>query len=241
MLINGLTEMHCHILPNVDDGSKSVKMSLEMIEKLKAQGADTIVLTPHYYSNTISLEDFLKKRDTAFSNLTEALPENSPLLIPAAEVYISDYLFNYENLDSLCIGKSRYVLMEHRFTCDFGSDTMGRLNNLECDYRIKPVLAHIERYDALMDDQGLLEEYIDMGCLTQVNINSFADAHKKTRKKLFKYLEHGLIHLIGSDCHNTDRRPPDYEKGVNEIIKKYGNAPIEDFERNAKNLINNTL
>lgn len=241
MHINGLTETHCHILPNIDDGSKSVEMSLEMIEKLTAQGADAIVLTPHYYSNNISLEDFLKKRDAAFANLTASLPGNSPLLIPAAEVYISDYLFNYDNLDSLCIGKSRYVLMEHRFTCDFGNDTMGRLNNLECDYKIKPVLAHIERYDALMNDEGLLEEYVDMGCLTQVNINSFADAHKKTRKKLFKYLEHGLIHLIGSDCHNTDRRPPDYERGVNEIIKKYGNSPIEDFERNAKNLINNTL
>lgn len=241
MLINGLTEMHSHILPGVDDGSKSVEMSLEMIDMLKSQGADAIVLTPHYYSNRISLDDFLKKRDNAFAVLNDALPENSPLLIPAAEVYISDYLFNYENLNSLCIGKSRYVLMEHRFTCDFGEDTMGRLNNLECDYNIKPVLAHIERYDALMDDEGLLEEYVDMGCLTQVNISSFADAHKKVRKKLFKYLEHGLIHLIGSDCHNIDRRPPDYQSGLKEITKKYGTKPIEDFERNAKALINGKI
>lgn len=241
MTINELTEMHCHILPGIDDGSRNVETSLKMIDMLKNQGADAIVLTPHYYSNTISLDDFLRKRNNAFNILSNALPENSPKLIPAAEVYVSDYLFNYESLDNLCIGKSRYVLMEHRFTCDFGGKTIERLNNLECDYKIKPVLAHIERYDALMSDEGLLEEYIDMGCLTQVNISSFAEAHKKTRKKLFKYLEHGLIHLIGSDCHGVDRRPPDYQSGINEIIKKYGEKSVEEFKKNAKDLINGIL
>lgn len=241
MIINSLTETHCHILPKVDDGAKSVEMSLEMIEMLKAQGAETIILTPHFYSDSISLEDFLAKRDRALSRLKESLPENSPALYPSAEVYISPYLFNYENLDDLCIGNSRYMLVEHRFSSDFGKDTFDRLTNLDYDYKIKPVLAHIERYEALMSDEELLKDYIDMGCLTQVNINSFADSPKKLRKKLFKYLEHGLIHLIGSDCHNLDRRPPNYKDGVKEIVKKYGTKPIEDFEENAKRLLEGTI
>lgn len=241
MVINSLTETHCHILPKVDDGSKSIEMSLEMIDRLKTQGADAIILTPHYYSDSISLEDFLAKRERAFSLLNEALPENSPVLYLGAEVYISSYLFNYENLDDLCIGKSRYMLVEHRFSSDFGKDTFDRLASLDYDYKIKPVLAHIERYEALMSDEELLRDYIDMGCLTQVNINSFADSPKKLKKKLFKYLEHGLIHLIGSDCHNLDRRPPNYQDGVKEIVKKYGTKPIEDFEENAKKLLNGDI
>lgn len=241
MIINNLTETHCHILPEMDDGSKSVDMSLEMIERLKAQGAQNIILTPHFYSDSISLNDFLAKRERSFRLLEDALPENSPALHLSAEVFISQYLFNYENLDELCIGNSRYVLIEHRFSCDFGKDTFDRLTNLDYDYKIKPVLAHIERYEALMSDEELLKDYIGMGCLTQVNIKAFADLPKKQRKKLFKYLEHGLIHLIGSDCHNLERRPPDYQDGIKEIVKKYGTKPIEDFEENAKNLLNGTI
>lgn len=241
MIIDNLTETHCHILPNIDDGSKSVEMSLKMIDALKAQGAQAIVLTPHFYSNEISLDDFLAKRNRAVARLESSLPQGSPTLYPAAEVYISQYLFNYESLDALCIGKSRYALIEHRFTSDFGRATFERLSNLECEYNISPVLAHIERYDALMSDEKLLQEYIAMGCLTQVNVSSFADAPKKLRKKLFKYLEHGLIHLIGSDCHNLDRRPPDYQNGLKELVKKYGSKPVKDLQNNALRLINGEI
>ena len=150
MYINNLVEMHCHILPHVDDGSQDIETSLKMIERLKAQGAKRIVLTPHYYSNEISLDDFLKRRDKAFQRLSEAMPDDSVELIPAAEVYISDYLFNNDSLDRLCIGNSRYVLIEHPFSASFGSSDYDRLMNLYCDYKIKPVLAHIERYKALM-------------------------------------------------------------------------------------------
>lgn len=241
MVINNLTETHCHILPKIDDGSKSVEMSIEMINMLKAQGAEAIILTPHYYSDSISLEDFLARRDRSFNMLKESLPKGSPSLYLGAEVYMSSYLFNYENLDRLCVGNSRYMLVEHRFSCDFGKDTFDRLTNLYYDYQIKPILAHIERYDALMSDKELLKDYIDMGCLTQVNINAFVNSTRKQKKKLFKYLEYGLIHLIGSDCHNLDRRPPNYQDGINEIVKKYGTQPIEEFEKNAKRLLEGTI
>lgn len=59
-ILNGLTETHCHILPGIDDGSKDVETSLKMIAKLSAQGAEKIVCTPHYYSDSISLADFCK-------------------------------------------------------------------------------------------------------------------------------------------------------------------------------------
>ena len=116
MKINNLIEMHSHILPGIDDGAKDVQTSLKMIERLKEQGAETIVLTSHFYSDTMSLEDFLAKRDNAMAELTAALPDGSPRLISAAEVYISDYLFNYDSLDKLKIGNSDYVLIEHPFS-----------------------------------------------------------------------------------------------------------------------------
>lgn len=233
MFINNLIETHCHILPGIDDGSPDVETSLKMIHRLKAQGARAIILTPHYYSDSISYQDFLKARDNAFNMLNEALSDDDPILIPAAEVYMSNYLFNYENLDRLCIGNTRYALIEHSFSCDFSQNTYEKLLNLNYDYNIKPILAHIERYSALMNDEELLDEYINAGCLTQVNISSFSNAHRSTRKRLIKYLESGRIHLIGSDCHNLDTRPPEYENGIKIIAKKCGDEAIKVLEHNA--------
>ena len=105
--------------------------------------------------------------------------------------------------------------------------------NMYCDYGAKPILAHIERYQALMEDPYKLEDYIDMGCLTQVNISTFSDAHRSVKKKLFKLLDTGHIHLIGSDCHNLSSRPPEYEDGINEIVKKSGQEAVDALIRNA--------
>lgn len=237
MVIHNLVETHCHIIPGIDDGSPDVETSLKMIRKLQLQGARAIILTSHYYSDSISLNDFLKRRDTALAELIKALPDDCPKLIPAAEVFISKYLFSNERLERIAIGNSGYALIEHPFSSSFSQDTYDRLMNLNYECGIKPILAHIERYPALMEDESLLDDYIDMGCLTQVNINSFADSSRHIRKKLIKYLETGRIHLIGSDCHNLSSRAPEYERGVNEIIKRCGKEALDTLERNANLLV----
>ncbi|MGN0457342.1 MAG: CpsB/CapC family capsule biosynthesis tyrosine phosphatase, partial [Eubacterium sp.] len=148
MVINNLVETHCHILPGIDDGAQDVETSLKMIARLQEQGAEKIILTPHYYSDSISLDDFLRLRDKAFNELLRALPPGSPTLIPGAEVYISDYLFNNSSLDELKVGSSNYILIEHAFSSDFSQRSYDRLLNLYCDYGARPILAHIERYRA---------------------------------------------------------------------------------------------
>ncbi|HIY34431.1 MAG TPA: hypothetical protein IAA24_04875 [Candidatus Eubacterium faecigallinarum] len=236
MLINNLAETHCHILPGIDDGAPDVETSLEMIKRLHLQGAKAIILTPHYYSDSISLNDFLERRDKAYNKLMQALPPGSPKLIPAAEVYISRYLFSNENLERLAIGNSGYALIEHPFSSDFSDEEYDRLLNLNYEYGLKPILAHIERYSALMENEDLLDEYLAIGCLAQVNIGSFVNAPRHIRKRLIKYLETGRVHLIGSDCHNLTSRPPEYEKGIKEIIKKCGAEAVDILEENALTL-----
>lgn len=238
MFIKNLVETHCHILPGIDDGAKDVETSVKMLQKLQMQGAEKIIATSHYYSDSISLADFINRRNAAAKKLQSALPPQSPEIILAAEVYISKYLFNNEDLSELCIGSSKHILIEHPFSCSFSYDSYDRLMNLTCDYGVKPILAHIERYEALMNDASLLDEFINMGCLTQVNISSFTQAPRSIRKKLFKYIESGRIHLIGSDCHNLTNRPPQYTDGVKAIIEKCGSEAVDRLVRNA-NLITN--
>ena len=98
MVIPGLIEMHCHILPGVDDGSKDTETSVKMLRRLALQGAETVVLTPHYYSDSISLADFTARRNAAFANLQAALPPDAPRLLLGAEVYVSRYLMNNADL-----------------------------------------------------------------------------------------------------------------------------------------------
>lgn len=237
MIIDNLVEIHCHITPGIDDGSQDIETSLKMIERLKEQGAKKIVLTPHYYSDTISLDDFLRRRDTAVNALLKELPSGSPTLYPAAEVFISPYLFNNDNIDDLKIAGTEYVLIEHPFSSPFGEGEFDRLMNLYCDFGARPVLAHIERYRALMEDKYKLDDLIEMGCLPQVNISSFADAPRGIRKKLFKYLETGRVMLVGSDAHNLTTRPPEYEDGINAIIKKCGKEAVDVLIQNANTLV----
>ena len=236
MIIKNLIETHCHILPEIDDGASSLEMSLEMVERLKGQGAEKIIVTPHYYSDSISLADFVKKRNAAYERLCRALPPDSPQIIPAAEVYISKYLFGNDDLSEICAGSTKYAFIEHPFSEDFSDRALERLSSLIIDYGITPVLVHIERYRSLMDDTDTLDELIDLGCLTQVNISSFADAHRSIRKKLFKYLESGRISFIGSDCHNTSTRPPDYQGGAKEIVKKLGEEKLIELTENANRI-----
>lgn len=233
MIIDNLVEMHCHILPGIDDGSPNIETSLKMIAKLQAQGCKKIVLTPHYYSDTISLDDFLIKRNNALNNLKIALPPGSPELIPSAETYISHYLFHNNDLSNLCIGNSRYVLIEHPFSSSFSERSYDRLMNLKCNYDVDIILAHIERYPALIENTRKLDAYLDMGCLTQVNISSFANAPKHLRKKLFKLVNTNRVHLIGSDCHNLDSRAPSYYEGAKAIIDNCGKAAFDKLIENS--------
>ncbi len=235
MKIDNLTETHCHIIPNIDDGANSVEMSLKMIETLENYGAKTIILTPHYYSDSISYTDFVKKRNDAFEVLKENY-KGDIRLIAAAEVYVSDYLLHNDNLDGIKIANGNYALLEHSFSDSFSSKTFERLENLYYDFSVVPVLAHIERYNSLMSDFSKIEELIDMGCMTQVNISSFADFPRHARKKILKLVDKGLVSLIGSDCHNMSGRAPVYEDGIKVILKHFGQSAVDEFMKNAEKI-----
>lgn len=211
-----------------------METSLKMIAKLAAQGAKKIVCTPHYYSDSISLDDFLQKRNAAAAKLKAALPPKSPEIKLGAEVYISKYLFSNEDLSKIKIEGTDYALIEHPFAEEFSERACNRLIDLICDHGITPILAHIERYKSLIDKPDKLDYLLSLGCMAQVNINSFANESRHIKKKLFKYLESGRITLIGSDCHNMSSRPPEYEPGAKEIIKKCGEHTLNELLQNAE-------
>lgn len=229
-------DMHSHLLPQLDDGSKSVELSLELINKLCNQNVNNICFTPHYYSNEESIHDFIRNRQKSMDKLLPKLPKDVNVCI-GAEVYVTRYLFNNSDLSPLCYGNSDYILCEFGFDAHFQEHTMGHFNRLVNNYGLKPVLTHIERYRNLMNNPRLIEEVLDCGVIIQTNIEAFNNF--SLRRKLIKYIKKGYIHILGTDCHSLTRgNPDDYLKVIDLIKNKCGEQYVNNIVSNSKKIFN---
>lgn len=229
-------DMHSHILPEIDDGSDSVELSLQIIEEFRQQNVKNICLTPHYYSNEESIEDFLKKRQDSVDKLIPVLPNDIQVCV-GAEVYITRYLFNNKDLSGLCYGNSRYILCEFGFGSRFGDHTMEHFYRLQNNYGLTPVLTHIERYYNLMKNRKLVENLIEEGVIIQTNVSALCNS--KYKRRLMKYFKYGYIDVLGTDCHSMTRgNPTDYTTAVELLKKKFGQECIDDINQTAQMIFN---
>lgn len=211
-----MVDFHTHILPNLDDGSKSVGESLEMLRSERSQGIDTVVLTPHYYSGQNSPEEFLLRRQRSWEQLSGSLEEGMPRLLLGAEVQYFENMENLESLPSLCIRGTKLLLLEMPF-CHWEDRVIHTVLELNGSDGLQIVLAHIERYLSFPRNCQALELLRRSGILMQVNA-SFFDGWFRRRKAL-AMLERGDFHLIGSDCHNTSSRKPNWNLVPEEVVK----------------------
>lgn len=200
-----LIDFHCHILPGLDDGSKDEAMSLAMLDQMAAQGIHTIVATPHFYPDRDDLQRFLKRRAQAVERLkTVYKPGLHPKVFIGAEVAYFYGISHAEQLRKLCIEGTDDLLLEMPFF-RWSAEDVAEVFNMEDELGIHPVLAHIERY-ARYQKRATLLTLVDSGIWMQSNASFFLNG--KTDKQAFRMLKKGVIHLLGSDCHNmTDRSP----------------------------------
>ena len=231
-----LYDMHTHILPGVDDGARNIDESLTLINRLSCAGITDICLTPHYYTHRESLTDFLKRRTTAFHELSSYVSDDVNLHL-GAEVYVTKYLFsNEDNLKKVCYEGTGYMLTEFPYSSRFEGESMVHLNKLINNYGITPILAHVERYPYLLKHLNVLEELIDMGIVIQSNACSYSEFPLKI--KLTKLLKNGYIHLFGSDAHSLTRNTPDAYNILNEhISKKLDYSVISNINDNSAEIL----
>ena len=231
--MNAYIDFHTHILPGIDDGSPDTGTSLAMIAKLAEQGVGKIVLTSHYYSDELPMEEYLLRRDAAFEELLPRCPAGIDL-IPASATFVTEYIFNNADLRPLCVG-ARYLLTEWPYTSSFTGRSARQLERLQSDYGLTPIIAHVERYPALIGDRAKLEDLAEAGCLFQINLASLRS--RGTRRVLTRLISDGLIHLVGTDCHNLTTRPPEYQPGIEWIEKKCGSRAVERLIEKAEALL----
>ena len=198
-----LVDLHCHILPGIDDGAKNLDVSMALLRKEVQDGVAGIVFTPHFHYERISVEDFAAKRRAAFLQVAKAAKETGlPLAAKlGAEVYFTTALPSLD-LSALAFAKSNYILIEFPTTCHpAGID--------ETLYAVRqrgytPILAHVERYPFVTEDPTLLYNWVSEGCLAQINASGLVR-------------EWNLVHLLCTDCHSMDTRPPNLAAGYSKL------------------------
>lgn len=203
-----MVDFHTHILPGLDDGSKHLTHSLQMLRMEREQGIDTVVLTPHFYSTQQSPEKFLSRRQGAWERLAGELEEGMPRLLLGAEVQYFDNMENLPCLSTLCIQGTRLLLLEMPFD-HWDQRVVRTVQEIQGAGEIQVVLAHVERYLSFHRNPRALEELRRTGVLMQVNA-SFFDGWLH-RKKALSMLRKGEFQLIGSDCHDPVTRKPNWE------------------------------
>lgn len=202
-----MIDFHTHILPGVDDGSKTVSESVSLLRLEKKQGIDTVFLTPHFYAEENSPAEFLRRREKAWSELQDYLWEELPQIHLGAEVQYFEGICSVEDIPLLKIQGTDLLLLEmpfHHWTDRMVEDVIDL--NERADMQV--VLAHIERYfdRTTPDVWALLRK---CGILMQSNLSFFENW--KTRHQAFNMLKHEQIHFLGSDCHNMKTRRPNWD------------------------------
>lgn len=214
-------DVHTHIIPEIDDGAKNREQSIQMLKMLKDAGITDVVLTPHYYPFDMPIKKFIEKREKKFNEIADVFDDLGMKAHLGAEVYFSDVLFAYDDLNDLCIDGKNYLLLELPFCERNSQNIISDLHQICANFSVEIILAHLERYPRFFNT-AFLEEVNDMGCLVQFDIASLKSCFKK--KKIIKYIKKGLIQLAGSDCHNPTTRRPCFDllkNNVSENIFEY--------------------
>lgn len=213
-----MIDFHSHILPFIDDGSSSIEESVALLSMLKDQGIKTVVATPHYDAKRDTPEAFVSKRNESYEKLLPNIKDGFPKVILGAEVSYYPGIERLKGIRSLTAGESDLLLLEMPISV-WTEYTVKELVDLTTTKNMTVVLAHAERYLGLQSLKTI-ELLNDSGILRQYNADFFLRFGQK--RKALKMLERGEIHLIGSDCHNLNTRPPRIGDAYGLMKKKLG-------------------
>lgn len=199
-----LTDYHCHVLPEIDDGSETSEISEKMLDLMKMHGVGRVILTPHFYPHREqSVEDFLKKRASAFAKISHRTEFEFHL---GAEVAIERGISEIFGIEQLSIKGTNLMLLELPFS-GYGRWVLDEIHNLRCA-GIVPVLAHIHRYMGTYS-KSQLDEILNINAIFQVNTEAFAGFREHRFVK--KLICSGAKVVFGSDAHDLSDRKPDFE------------------------------
>ncbi len=218
-----MTDLHTHILPGMDDGAQSIEQSMQMLRAEQAQGVDTVVLTPHFYRASETVDAFLERRQQAWQTLQKALPQEHPRLLLGAEVTWYQTILKEKQLHKLCLEGTDCILLELPYA-PWPSMVIDHLYEFAAVTGLTPILAHVDRYLPLQE-KALIEQVMSIGLPMQMNAQTLLRPLR--RGKALRVLRKGKWYL-GSDCHDMEKRSPCLSAAVAYLSR---HLPKEDLEQ----------
>lgn len=225
-----MIDIHCHILPNVDDGPETLDETLEMCRIALADGTTTIVATPHQrngvYDN--SAESILENVWTVASILKKSKIDLE--LLPGADVHIE-----VDTAEKILQGEIMSINNTKRyFLLEFPAHTIPlNIDKLIFNLLLKgitPVLTHPERILEVQEDPNRIYELVSMGVLSQITAMSVTgEFGARVRKCARTLLKHNLVHIIASDAHSADYRPPILSDAVKVVSRLLGEGRAREM------------
>lgn len=227
-------DFHSHILPAIDDGSKDLNTSVNMVRQCEEQGVECIMATPHFYAVHDKMERFLKRRDRAYEKLMEELSDGAPEIYLGGEVAFFRGISRAEHLEELTMGNSDLILLEMPFA-PWSSSDIAEVERLVNHSGFRYILAHLERYLAISENKREIERLLELPVVVQVNAGSLLEW--KTRGRTLRLLKKSESCVLGSDCHGIHHRTPNLEEGRKMVEKKLGKDFLNRIDSDGERLI----
>ena len=200
-----MIDIHCHILPEVDDGPKSWEVAVEMCRMAASDGITHMVATPHcndrYHYDR--------------SYLTQCVRRLQDLVGPSPALSLGcDFHLSYDNLQSALADPDRYTIAGSRYLLVELSDFSIPTQIGDCflrlgDHGITPIITHPERNAILQPNPQRVIEFVELGCAVQITANALTGFWGERVQRATRWLvEHEAVHVIASDAHDTKHRTP---------------------------------
>lgn len=224
-----MIDFHSHILPNVDDGSKSIEESINLIKEAEQAGFNSIISTSHYIEGYYEVEN--EQRKEIINNIKEIIDEQKIKMniFLGNENYISDNIVQLiKDNKAATINGSDYILFETSLNAK-------PLNLYNMVYEmmqnnLKPILAHPERYSYIQENPQIVFDLIEKGVLMQSNYASIAGYYGKRAQIISKkMLENNMVHFLGTDVHRQRTIYPKIEEILDKITKIVGKDKLKEL------------
>ncbi|WP_418875161.1 CpsB/CapC family capsule biosynthesis tyrosine phosphatase, partial [[Clostridium] scindens] len=236
--MDGYIDMHCHILPGVDDGAQDIEEMKAMLQIAYNDGIRCIIATPHHHPRRgKESPEVLRRQATILRDAAHAIDEKFRIYLGTEIYFGQDVIYKIKDKQILTMNNRDYVLIElsPSDTYDYIRQSLQKLQF--AGYQV--ILAHVERYNCIAENIELAEQLWDMGIHLQINAGSIIGESGRRSKKFVKSLmDEELVFGVGTDAHDTVRRAPRMKKAAAYVSKKYG----EDYMRriffgNAKEML----
>ncbi len=232
-----MIDIHSHILPNIDDGSRSIEETFNLIREAKNVGFDAIVSTSHYMEGYY--ETNVPEREVWVKAIYENLQaKNIDInLFLGNEIYMSENIIKLlEERKASTINDTSYVLFELPLNAE-PLNLYDIIYEMQ-QYKLVPILAHPERYSFVQREPELVYDLVEKGVLMQANYGSIIGQYgKKAQITVTKFFEGNMIHLLGSDVHRQNTIYPKIPQILSELNELIGEKKLEELTTINPNLV----